>query len=123
MLPDPITVTAASPTPELHWYVVASDNGGSIRRHDGTDLYELVIQHVNGRGKSADRHYMQIKYSLDAENPYTEKTQRQTASVSLSISVPPYGFDSTAMVALVKALTDTLADAEVTTAKLLNFQS
>jgi hypothetical protein len=85
------------------------------------DKYVLTFNHSSGKG--GDRHYMQVKLTIDAESPYTGLTSQQTASVSLSVTVPPYGFDSTAMVALIKALTDTLADADVTPAKFLNFQS
>jgi hypothetical protein len=121
MLVDPITVPAAAPTPALNFYITKSDGFGSIRRHDGTDRYDLIINH--GTGKTGDRHYMQVKLTVDAVSPYTGLTSKQTASASISITVPPFGFSSTAMVALVKALTDTLADADVTTTKLLNFQS
>jgi len=121
MLVDPITVAAAAPTPALNLYVVKSDNYGSERRHDGTDKYVLTFNHSTGKG--GDRHYMQMKLTVDAVSPYTGLTSQQTATASLSVSVPPFGFTSTAMVALVKALTDTLADADVTTAKFLNFQS
>lgn len=121
MLADPITVAAAAPTPALNFYIIKSDGYGSIRRHDGTDLYSLVINH--GTGKTGDRHYMQIKLTVDAVSPYTGLTSKQTASASLSITVPPFGFTIAQQVALVKALTDTLADTDVTTTKLLNFQS
>jgi len=121
MLTDPIAVAAAAPTPALNFYVTKSDGFGSQRRHDGVDRYDLIINH--GSGKSGDRHYMQIRYTVDAVSPYTGLTSKQTATASLSFTVPQFGFTTAAMVALVKALTDTLADAEVTTTKLLNFQS
>jgi len=121
MLVDPIAVAAAAPTPALNFYIIKSDGFGSIRRHDGTDRYDLINNH--GQGKTGDRHYMQIKLTVDAVSPYTGLTSKQTMSASLSISVPPFGFTAAAQVALVKALTDTLADADVTSTKLLNFQS
>lgn len=121
MLLDPITVPAAAPTPALNFYIVKSDGYGSLRRHDGVDRYDLVINHA--QGKTGDRHYMQIRYTVDAVSPYTGLTSKQTGSASLSITAPPFGFTSAQMVALVKALTDTLADSDVTTTKLLNFQS
>lgn len=122
MLVDPIAVAAAAPTPALNFYIRSSDGMGSVRGHDGTDKYVLTINHSQN-AKSGDRHYMKIALTVDAVSPYTGLTSQQTANVSLSISVPPFGFTTTAMVALVKALTDTLADADVTTTKLLNFQS
>jgi len=121
MLIDPIAVAAASPTPALNFYVIRSDGYGSERKHDGTDKYYLTINHSTS--KAGDRHYMKISYTVDAVSPYTGLTSQQTATVSLSASVPPFGFSAAAMVALVKALTDTLADADVTSTKWLNFQS
>lgn len=120
MLPDPITIAAAAPTPQLVFAVIQTDGLGSVRR-DAGGVYSLDISHQIGKG--ADRHYMKISQVADAVNPYTGTTSKQIATVSLSISVPKFGFDATAMVALVKALTDTLADSEVTSAKLLQFQS
>lgn len=121
MLPDPITVAAAAPTPALNFYTIKIDGYGSERKHDGADKYYLTINH--GTGKTGDRHYLQVRLTKDAVSPYTGLTSQQTAHASLAISVPPFGFSTTDMVALVKALTDTLADADVTTLKLLNFQS
>lgn len=122
MLVDPITVAAAAPTPALNFYVIRSDGYGSERRHNGTDLYNLIINHSRNP-KTGDRHYMQIAYTVDAVSPYTGLTSKQTATASIAVSVPPFGFTEAAMVALVKALTDTLADADVTSTKLLQFQS
>jgi len=121
MLVDPITVAAASPTPALNFYIISSDGTGSVRKHDGTDLYVLTFNHSTG--KAGDRHYMQIALTVDAVSPYTGLTSKQKATVSLSVAVPPFGFSSAAVVALIKALTDTLADTDVTSAKFINFQS
>jgi hypothetical protein len=120
MLPDPITIAAASPTPALVFSVIQTDGLGA-ERADAAGVYSLTINHQKGKG--ADRHYMRISQVADAVNPYTGTTSKQVATVSLSISVPKFGFDATAMVALVKALTDTLADSEVTSARILQFQS
>lgn len=121
MLADPITIAAASPTPQLTFAVIRSDGYGSERVDTGNGGYGLVIQHSTS--KNGNRHYMKISQTVDAANPYSGVTQKLVATVSLSISRPSFGFDDTAMVALVKALTDTLADSEVTTAKILQFQS
>jgi hypothetical protein len=120
MLPDPITIAASSPTPALVFSVIQTDGLGA-ERADAAGVYTLTINHQKGKG--ADRHYMRISQVADAVNPYTGTTSKQVATVSLSISVPKFGFDATAMVALVKALTDTLADSEVTSARILQFQS
>jgi hypothetical protein len=122
MLVDPIAVAASAPTPALSFAVIRSDGYGSERRHTGVDLYDLIINHSRN-AKTGDRQYMQIAYTVDAVSPYTGLTSKQTAKASLSITVPPFGFSEAAMVAVVKALTDTLADADVTTTKLLQFQS
>jgi hypothetical protein len=45
------------------------------------------------------------------------------ASASLTISRPGFGFTDAAIIALAKALTDYRDDSEVTTAKLIQFQS
>jgi len=122
MLVDPIAVAASAPTPALNFYVIRNDGYGTERRHNGADLYDLIINHSKN-SKTGDRHYMQIALTVDAVSPYTGLTSKQTAKASISISVPPFGFSEAAMVALVKALTDTLADADVTSTKLLQFQS
>jgi len=120
MLVDPIPVAASSPNPAYSFAVIRSDGYGTERRDTATGLL-LTINH--NTGKSGDRHYVKLTSGVDAVNPYTGLTQRQTASVSLSISVPPFGFTETAMVNLIKALLDTVADGDVTTTKLLQFQS
>jgi hypothetical protein len=43
--------------------------------------------------------------------------------VSLSVTVPKVGFDETAMVNLIKAHFDILADSDFTTTKLLRLES
>jgi hypothetical protein len=61
--------------------------------------------------------------TVNATDPYSGLVKKQTASVSLTITRPSFGFTDAAMVALAKALTDFRDDSEVTTAKLLQFQS
>jgi hypothetical protein len=60
---------------------------------------------------------------VNAVDPYSGLTRKQTASVSFTIVRPSFGFTDAAMVALAKALTDFRDDSEVTTARLLQFQS
>jgi len=120
MLVDPITVAAAAPTPALSFSVVQFDGMRSVRE-DNTNNWSLVIEHT--KQKPGTKHYMQIKQRLLATSPTSGTQAYQEATASLTIFVPTYGFDNTAMVALVKALTDTLADADVTTLKLLQNQS
>jgi hypothetical protein len=66
---------------------------------------------------------MKISQTLDATSPYTGDVSKQTASVSISASFPAFGWDASTKAALVKALTDTLADADVTVANFIAFQS
>lgn len=121
MLPDPITIAAAAPTPALVWTVIRSDGYGSERIDSGGNPYRLTINHA--QNKSGNRHYLRVAQTVDAVNPYSGLTQPKVATASLSISRPDFGFTDAEMVALVKALTDTLFDTEVTTAKILQLQS
>jgi len=120
MLIDPIPVAASAPNPAYSWAITKMDSYGTVRRDTSTGNL-LTINHSTN--KNGDRHYVKLTSSVDAVNPYTSLTQRQTATVSLSIAVPPFGFTETAMVNLIKALLDTIADSDVTTTKLLQFQS
>lgn len=121
MLPDPVTVAANSPTPQLTFAVIRSDGYGTERVDTGGNGYSLVINHQ--KGKSVDKHYMQIVQTVNAVDPYSGLTKKQTASCSLTITRPSFGFTDAAIVALAKALTDTRDDSEVTIAKLIQFQS
>lgn len=121
MLVDPVTVAAASPTPELKLAVIRSDGYGSERVDTNNGGYAVVTQHTTS--KNGARHYLRLSKTVDAANPYTGVTQKVQASVSLSISRPQFGFDDTAMIAVTKALVDYLNDSEVTTARILQFQS
>jgi hypothetical protein len=120
MLVDPITIAANAPTPALVFAVVKSDGYGSERR-DAGGVYALVINHE--KSKSADRHYVKISETKDATSPYTGTTSKQVASVSLSVSVPAFGWTAAQAVDLIEALIDTLNDSEFTPTRLVNWQS
>lgn len=120
MFIDPITVAAHAPTPALTFSIVQFDGMKSVRS-DATNDYSLVIEHTPT--KSGKRHYMQIKKRLLVVDPISAGSSYQEASASLTVFVPKYGFDAATMTALITALTDTLADADVTAAKLLQDQS
>lgn len=122
MLPDPVTVAASAPTPALVFAVVKSDGYGSERVDTGGNGYTVIINHSRPKG-GGDRHYVQMLKTVNATDPYSGLVRKQTASVSITISRPSFGFTDADMVALAKALTDFRDDAEVTTAKLLQFQS
>lgn len=122
MLPDPVTVAAASPTPQLVFTIVKQDGYGSERVDTGGNGYTVIINHSRPKG-GGDKHYVQMTQTVNATDPYSGLVKKQIASVSLTISRPSFGFTDAAMVALAKALTDFRDDSEVTTAKLLQFQS
>jgi hypothetical protein len=121
MLADPVTIAANSPTPQLVLAVVKTDGYGSERVDTGGSGFGTVIVHTPG--KNGNRHYVKMTQTKDATNPYSGLTQKQTASVSLSISRPAFGFTDTEMVNLTRALTDFLADSEVTTARIIQMQA
>jgi hypothetical protein len=122
MLIDPITVAANSPTPALSFAVVAYTGEGSERK-DVTNSYGLKFSHSTSP-KTGERHYMQLTQTLTAVNPLTGGNSVQTASVSLSVSIPSFGWTTAAAkAAVVQALLDTLNDGDVTIAKFLGYQS
>lgn len=120
MLADPITIAANSPNPEIKLAMIRQDGYGSERNDTNDGGYSTIINHSTG--KSGDRHYLQLilKKTATDLNGLVKAVQ---ASVSLSIARPVFGFTDTDIINLVKAFTDTLADAEVTPAKLIQFQS
>jgi hypothetical protein len=120
MLVDPITVAASAPNPALSFAIVNQDGYGAERRDLTSGLYDLKFSH--GKLKDGERHYMQLLLSKDVTDPYTGAIRRKQASVSLSVSMPA-GFTVTEMVNLIKAHTETLADADVTPTKFLQWQS
>jgi hypothetical protein len=120
-LTEPITVAASAPTPALTFKTVRMDGYGS-EKWDVTNGYQLTFNHSTSPS-TGERHYMKISQTLNATSPYTGDVSKQTANVSISASFPPFGWDASTKAALVKALTDTLADADVTTANWLAFNS
>jgi hypothetical protein len=122
MLPDPVTIAAAAPTPALVLAIIRSDQYGSERVDTGGNGYTVITNHTRPKG-GGDRHYVQIVKTVNAVDPYSGLTKKKTASCSLTINRPDFGFDDAAMIALCKALTDYRDDSEVTTAKLLQFQT
>jgi hypothetical protein len=121
MLVDPVTVAASSPTPELKMSVTRSDGYGSERVDTNGAGYSVITQHQkSGKGT---RHYLQIVKTVDAVDPYSGLTRKQVASCSFTVNRPTFGFTDADIIALAKALTDYRDDSEVTTARLIQFQS
>lgn len=120
-LPDPIGIVAAAPTPALTLNRVKADGFGA-EYWDTANGYQLLFNHTTDP-KNGERHYMKLTQTLNATSPYTGLVSKQTAVVSLSATFPAFGWDSATKAALVKALIDTLSDADVTIAKFVAFQS
>lgn len=122
-LPDPITVPASAPTPALTFSRLGAGQGpyGS-ERWDVANGYTLSFSHSTTQN-SGERHYMKVGQTLDATSPYTGMVSKQTATASLSVSIPAFGWNAAAKAALVKALVDTLLDSDVTIAKFVAFEN
>lgn len=120
-LPDLVTIAAAAPTPLLVFTKIKFDGYGSESVDSGGNLYRAVVNHTPG--KSVNRHHVKISQSVDGVNPYTGLTAQQTATVSMTITRPSFGFTDAQMIALVTLLRDYVFDTEVTPAKLLQNQS
>jgi len=119
MLADPFTVAADSPTPALSFALVNAGNLAS-NRWDTVNGYKLNFTHSNDVNKG-EKHYVQLQQTVSATNPLTGGASYQTASVSISVSIPPYGWTQAQKAALIKALcTDILAG--VTINGLLTYQ-
>lgn len=121
MLADPVDVAAASPTPALSFAMVKQDGYGSERR-DSVNGYTIITNHALLKG-GGDKHYLQILQTVVAADPVTGVNKKYVASCSLTIVRPLTGFTDAAMVALCKALTDYRDDSQVTTLRLIGFQS
>lgn len=122
MLPDPVSIAASAPTAALVFRVIKSDGYGSERRDDA-GLFAAIASHEPANGSRVERHFLKINEVRNAVSPITGGTSKQTASVSIQVIVPPFGWTQTDKIALVKVLTDYLADAEVTVANFLLSQS
>jgi hypothetical protein len=121
MLPDPVSVAADSPIPAYTFTKLKQDGYGSEYVEASTGI-SVVINHSKNKA-GGTRHYVQMTQPVDAADPYSGITRRQTASVSISISRPAFGFTDTVLAQLVKSLTNFVYDTEVTPAKLLQLQS
>lgn len=120
MLIDPIPVAASAPNPAYSWLRVRSDGYGAEYLDVGTGN-KLKITHETT--KAGARHYLQLVQTKDATDPYSGTTKKQVASVSVSLSIPSFGWTEAEAAALYKALVDTIADADVTINKILQNQS
>lgn len=120
MLTDPIAVDANAPNPALSFAMIRTDSYGSERRDDA-GLYGLVINHSTS--KNGDRHYVKVTKTVDATNPYNALISPQSASISLSIARPPFGFTAADMANLYTVLVDTIASADAGIDRIIGFES
>lgn len=121
MLADPVTVAAAAPIPALTLAVVKSDGYGTERVDTGGSGFSTTIIHTPG--KNGNRHYVKLTWTKDATDPYSGLVRKQSASASLSISRPTFGFTDADCIDLVEALRDFVFDSEVTPSRLIQLQS
>lgn len=121
MLVDPLTLDASAPNPAFSFAMIRTDGYGSERRDSG-GLYGLKISHSTS--KNGDRHYIQMSKTINAENPLNSLTTPVSASVSISIATPAFGFDDAAKAALYQALTELIAGDDFGgISSLISFQS
>jgi hypothetical protein len=120
MLTDPIAVAANAPNPALSFAMIRTDGLGSERRDDA-GLYGLVINHSTS--KNGDRHYLKLSKTIDAANPYNGLISPQSASISVSISKPPFGFTAANLADLYQAVLDTIASADAGIDRIIGFES
>lgn len=118
MLTDPIAVAASAPTPALSFTRLSWAGQTSIWR-DSTNNYQLDMNH-SAPLNQAEKHYLKLTQFITAVNPITGGNSYQQATVSLSVSIPAFGWTASTKSALIKALTDTLNDAEFTPARFIN---
>lgn len=123
MFVDPIPVAANGAVHNaLNFALIQTDGYGSKRR-DSVNNLDMMINHVRGNGKVPDRHYVQLSKTINATNPFTGLPQTQTISVSLAVTVPPFGFTETDVTNHIQSLLDTVADADFTQLGFIRFQS
>jgi len=120
MLTDPIAVPANSPNPALSFAMIRTDGYGSERR-DGSGGYALTLNHSTG--KAGDRHYVKITKTVNATNPYNGLVSPQSASISVSIAKPQFGFTDADLSNLYTALLDTIASSDAGIDNIIGFQS
>lgn len=117
---DPLAITAASPTPALSLAVIDRSKPYQADRQDAGGIYSSSISHTAAKNGSK-RHYVKVTQTIVATSPVTGLDSVQTATASVSISIPPFGFDVAAQTALYELIDDVVRAA--TLAKILNMES
>lgn len=122
MLVEPITLTAASPTPALSFSRVRFDGYGSEYVDTGGNGYTVIINNTQNR-QNQSRTFFQMTQKKNATDPYTGLVREVSAYAACTIMRPSFGFSDSELVALAKALTDFRDDSDVTTLRLIQRQS
>lgn len=117
---DPLSIAAAAPTPALSLAVVDRSKPYQADRQDAGGVYASTISHTLARN-GAKRHYIKVSNTKVATSPITALDSIQVATVSVSISVPPFGFTDAETTALYELVDDVIRAA--TLAKILNMES
>ena len=120
MITDPLSISAASPTPALDFAVVDTSRPYTSKRKDDAGEYSLTIEHTPSKN-GALRHYLRVEQKKLVTSPTSGLDSYQTASVSVAISSPPFGFSAVDMTALYALIEDIVATA--TLARILNNES
>jgi hypothetical protein len=120
MLPDPVTVDADSPNAAFSFAMIKQDGYGSERREAG-GAYGVITNHTTG--KSGDRHYVKLTKTVNATNPFSGLVSPQSASVSVSIAKPAFGFTDADLANLYKAMVDYFASDDVGVDRIIAFES
>jgi hypothetical protein len=120
---DPIAIAAASPTPALTMSRVSTGNFKSTY-FDLANGYTFNVEHSDptNHGKKQERHYARLQETKSVTLP-SGSVVLQAASVSISMSVPPYGWTTAQKVALFLALFGSILDSDVSVAKLIGYET
>ena len=119
-LPDPLVIAAAAPTPAINFAVVDRSKPFQADRMDAGGVYTNTFSHQIARS-GAKRHYVRVEHTKIATSPITALDSKQVASVSVSISEPPFGFSQADITALYELIDDAIRAA--TMPKILNMES
>lgn len=117
---DPLAISAASPTPALSFAVTDRSKPFQADRSDAGGEYAMTVSHSSQKNGTA-RHYIKVTDTVIATSPVTGLDSKQIASLSVSIVVPPFGFDTAAITALYELMDDVIRAA--TLVKILNNES
>lgn len=117
---DPLAISAATPTPALSLAVTDRSKPYQADRRDAGGEYSSTISHTVSKNGTA-KHYIKVMDAKVATSPTSGLDSVQTASASVAITVPPFGFSVAQITALYELLDDVIRAA--TLASIQNFES